>query len=87
MKVVEKVAAPGLSRLTLAGVALTAAFALALVAAVWATFGAVPALVVALVLSAAGTVWARSVEREHLLLTRPGIPGPARFRDPEEDES
>lgn len=86
MKVVLKPAPTELSALTLTGVALTLTVAAALTIAVWSSYGPVPALVAALVLAVAGTAWARSVEREQQLLTRPTAPGPARFRDPEDQE-
>lgn len=85
MKTVRRVNMSAMSAAATFGVASSIAFGLALIVAIALLWGPVPALVVGLALSLAGTVWARSADREQHLQAQPAPPGPGRFRDPEDD--
>lgn len=90
MRVAPRVRRPELPALVAAGVLVTAGVAVALVVAIWATWGAIPALAVALLGAVAATAWARRYD-DHLqeqarYAAGPRPVGPARFRDPEDED-
>ncbi len=77
-----KITVPEMSVFALAGALATIGFAVALIVGIWTWYGGIYALTAGLVLSVAGTAWARNVEAETRLTTRPQ---PARLIAPDDD--